>query len=120
MDRHGVIQGLFGSPRALVGMIHVGALPGTPGAHIMIPINPKPTKSSITDVAADPVTQATLVLPNDLRAGATVYTYDANGDRKVLRKGTNQIECTPKGDDGFTWCYNVAGAARRCCNPGET
>ena len=88
-------------------------LPGTPGAHIMIPINPKPTKSSITDVAADPVAQATLPLPNDLRAGATVYTYDANGDRKILRKGTNQIECTPRGDDGFTWCYNVAGAARR-------
>lgn len=88
-------------------------LPGTPGAHIMIPINPKPAKSTITDVAADPVTQATLPLPADLRAGATVYTYDANGDRKVLRKGTNQIECTPKGDDGFTWCYNVSGAARR-------
>jgi hypothetical protein len=88
-------------------------LPGTPGAHIMIPINPKPTKSSITDVAADPTAQATLPLPNDLRAGATVYTYDANGDRKILRKGTNQIECTPRGDDGFTWCYNVAGAARR-------
>lgn len=88
-------------------------LPGTPGAHIMIPINPKPAKSTITDVAADQVAQATLPLPADLRAGATVYTYDANGDRKVLRKGTNQIECTPKGDDGFTWCYNVAGAARR-------
>lgn len=88
-------------------------LPGTPGAHIMIPINPKPTKSSITDEASDPVTQATLVLPNDLRAGATVYKYDANGERQVLRKGTNQIECMPKGADGFTWCYNVAGAARR-------
>ncbi|HTR96339.1 MAG TPA: BtpA/SgcQ family protein [Candidatus Acidoferrales bacterium] len=24
---------LFGAPRALIGMIHVGALPGTPGAH---------------------------------------------------------------------------------------
>lgn len=88
-------------------------LPGTPGAHIMIPINPKPAKSTITDVATDPVTQATLPLPADLRAGATVYTYDEQGNRKVLRKGTNQIECTPKGADGFTWCYNVAGAARR-------
>lgn len=88
-------------------------LPGTPGAHIMIPINPKPTKTSITDVAADPVTQATLPLPQDLRAGATVYTYDANGDRKVLRPGTNQIECMPRGDDGFTWCYNKSGGPRR-------
>jgi hypothetical protein len=88
-------------------------LPGTPGAHIMIPINPKPTKTSITDQAADPVTQATQPLPQDLRAGATVYTYDANGDRKVLRQGTNQIECMPRGDDGFTWCYNKSGGPRR-------
>ena len=88
-------------------------LPGTPGAHIMIPINPKPTKTSITDVAADPVAQATLPLPLDMRAGATVYTYDANGARKVLRPGTNQLECMPRGADGFTWCYNTVSAARR-------
>lgn len=88
-------------------------LPGTPGAHIMIPINPKPTKTTITDQAADPVAQATLPLPLDMRAGATVYTYDANGDRKVLRPGTNQIECMPRGADGFTWCYNKAGGPRR-------
>lgn len=88
-------------------------LPGTPGAHIMIPINPKPTKTTITDQAADPVAQATLPLPLDMRAGATVYTYDANGDRKVLRPGTNQLECMPRGSDGFTWCYNKAGGPRR-------
>lgn len=88
-------------------------LPGTPGAHIMIPINPKPTKTTITDEAADPVTQATLPLPMDMRAGATVYTYDATGARKVLRQGTNQLECMPRGDDGFTWCYNKVSAARR-------
>lgn len=88
-------------------------LPGTPGAHIMIPINPKPTKTTITDQAADPVTQATLPLPLDMRAGATVYTYDTSGDRKVLRQGTNQIECMPRGDDGFTWCYNKSGGPRR-------
>ncbi len=88
-------------------------LPGTPGAHIMIPINPKPTKTSITDKAADPVAQATLPLPLDMRAGATVYTYDAVGDRKVLRPGTNQLECMPRGDDGFTWCYNKDGGPRR-------
>ncbi len=88
-------------------------LPGTPGAHIMIPINPKPAKSTISDVAADPVEQATLPLPLDLRAGATVYTYDEKGARKVLRQGTNQIECMPRGADDFTWCYNKAGGARR-------
>jgi uncharacterized protein len=30
MDRRGVIPALFGAPRALIGMIHVGALPGAP------------------------------------------------------------------------------------------
>lgn len=32
MDRQGVIASIFGAPRALVGMIHLGALPGTPGS----------------------------------------------------------------------------------------
>ena len=32
MDRHGTMQHLFGARRALIGMIHVGALPGTPRA----------------------------------------------------------------------------------------
>ena len=31
MDRKGVIGSIFGVPRALVGMIHLQALPGTPG-----------------------------------------------------------------------------------------
>jgi hypothetical protein len=89
-------------------------LPGTPGAHIMIPINPPVKETKVTDVAADPIAQATLPLPEDLRAGATVYSYDkATGERKVLRPGTNFVECTPKGDDGFTWCYNKVSAARR-------
>jgi len=90
-------------------------LPGTPGAHVMIPINPAVKNTTVTDEAADPITQATLPLPEDLRPGATVYTYDkATGARKVLREGTNQIECTPRNpDDGFTWCYNKVGAPRR-------
>ena len=32
MDRRGAIAALFGTPRALVGAVHVGALPGTPGS----------------------------------------------------------------------------------------
>lgn len=88
--------------------------PGTPGAHVMIPINPKPAKSVVTDVAPDEVTQATLPLPEDLRAGATVYKYNpATGARIILRKGSNGLECTPRGDDGFTWCYNEVTAPRR-------
>ena len=89
-------------------------LPGTPGAHIMIPINPAVKVSTVTDEAADPIAQATLPLPEDLRAGATVYTYDkATGARQVLRQGSNFVECMPRGDDGFTWCYNKVSAARR-------
>src|SRR4029077_9583159 len=90
-------------------------LPGTPGAHVMIPINPAVKNSTITDVAADPIAQAVLPLPEDLRAGATVYTYDkATGARQVLRQGTNAVECQPKTpDDGFTWCYNKVTAPRR-------
>jgi hypothetical protein len=89
-------------------------LPGKPGAHIMIPINPPAKPSSITDVAPDEITQATLPLPEDLRAAATVYKYDAKtGERIVLRKGTNSVECIPRAEDGFTWCYNTVSAPRR-------
>ena len=89
-------------------------LPGTPGAHIMIPINPPVKPSSVTDVAPDEITQATLPLPDDLRAEASVYKYDAKtGERVWLRKGTNFAECMPRGADGFTWCYNRATAPRR-------
>ena len=89
-------------------------LPGTPGAHIMIPINPPAKNSTITDQAPDEIAQATLPLPDDLRAGATVYKYDPKtGERIVLRKGTNHIECTPRGADDFTWCYNTVTAPRR-------
>jgi hypothetical protein len=89
-------------------------LPGTPGAHIMIPINPPAKESTVTDQAADEVTQATLPLPEDLRQGASVYKYDEKtGERVWLRKGTNFAECTPRGADGFTWCYNRITAPRR-------
>ena len=89
-------------------------LPGTPGAHIMIPINPPVKSSTVTDAASDEITQATLPLPDDLRKEASVYKYDTKtGERIWLRKGTNFAECTPRGDDGFTWCYNRATAPRR-------
>ncbi len=89
-------------------------LPGTPGAHIMIPINPPAKSSSISDEAPDEIAQATLPLPEDLRGGATIYKYDAKtGERIVLRKGTNFVECMPRDADGFTWCYNVVTAPRR-------
>jgi hypothetical protein len=89
-------------------------LPGTPGAHIMIPINPPVKSSTVTDAASDEISQATLPLPDDLRKEASVYKYDPKtGERIWLRKGTNFAECTPRADDGFTWCYNRATAPRR-------
>lgn len=61
----------------------------------------------------DQVAQAVLPLPMDLRAGATVVMYDkTTGERKVLRQGTNQVECEPKAEDGFTRCYNKVTAPR--------
>lgn len=61
------------------------------------------------------VSQAVLPLPEDLRAGATVVTYDATtGARNVLREGNNAVECQPKSPtDGFTRCYNKILGPRR-------
>lgn len=60
------------------------------------------------------IAQAVLPLPEDLRAGATVVQHDpATGERHVLRQGSNFVECQPKGEDGFTWCYNKSQAPRR-------
>jgi hypothetical protein len=65
--------------------------------------------------SADPrIAEAVKPLPEDLRAGATVVAYDqTTGARKVLRQGTNEIECQPKADDGFIRCYNKILAPRR-------
>ncbi len=88
---------------------------GTSGAHVMIPINPPPARSTITDQAADEISQAVLPLPEDLRAGATVYTYDrTTGARKVLRQGTNDFECQPRDPDTlFTRCADKITGPRR-------
>src|SRR5437667_2240084 len=60
------------------------------------------------------IADAVQILPPDLRAGATVVTYDAStGARTVLRQGTNYIECQPRMADGFTRCYNKSLAPRR-------
>jgi len=88
---------------------------GTPGAHLMIPING--TALSNTGGAADradtkavddPVAQAVLPLPEDLRDGATVVTYDPKtGERRVLRQGTNSLVCWPRdAETGYTRCYH--------------
>lgn len=92
---------------------------GTPGAHLMIPINGTELSNpsagvEVLDTKAieNPVEQATLPLPLDLRDGATVVYYDDNGDRNVIREGTNMMECTARNEaTGFTRCYHKGLAA---------
>ena len=64
--------------------------------------------------SADDIAKALLPLPEDLKTGAAVYEYDAKGDRKVWRAGTNHVECMPMDKkDGFTRCYSKTTADRR-------
>lgn len=94
---------------------------GTPGAHLMIPINSTELSNAGAGVERmdtralyekDPVGHATLPLPEDLREGATVVTYDDAGNREVLREGTNMLECTTRNEaTGFTRCYHEGLAA---------
>ena len=86
---------------------------GTSSAHVMIPINS--TESSNMGFATtrlntmaimNTVEQATLPLPEEFRADATVVQYvPGTGAREVLRQGTNMIECHPRAENGFTRCY---------------
>src|SRR5213075_3216065 len=45
VDSRGIIKSLFGVPRALIGVIHAQALPGTPGNRLAV--------SAIAQAAAD-------------------------------------------------------------------
>jgi hypothetical protein len=47
VDSKGIIQSLFGVPRALIGVIHAGALPGTPG-----------NRQSVATIAGDAAAEA--------------------------------------------------------------
>ena len=72
-------------------------------AAIAISISARPIVNAAPQTASadQQIAEATRILPEDLRAGATVVTYDATGARKVLRQGTNFVECQPKMADGF-------------------
>ena len=62
---------------------------------------------------ADPISHATLPLPIDLRDGAQVVTYDSDGNRQVLREGTNHIECVTRDEaTGFTRCGHKSLSAQ--------
>jgi hypothetical protein len=72
------------------------------------------TPPALAASADELIAQAVTPLPDDLRAGATVLTYDTTtGARKVLRQGTNGIECQPENSwDEFTRCYSKLIAPR--------
>jgi len=59
------------------------------------------------------IAKAISPLPEDLRAEATVYTYDDNGDRVTLRAGSNHVECQPTDAEGFTRCNPINQRGRR-------
>jgi hypothetical protein len=58
------------------------------------------------------IQRATLPLPEELRADATVFFYDESGERVVLRTGTNHVECQPKQVDGYTRCSSTSSSER--------
>jgi hypothetical protein len=93
---------------------------GTPAAHLMIPINGTELSNpggaamrASTKTVTDPIEQALLPLPEDLKAGATVARYDAKtGKREVLRQGTSTIECQPYDPETqFIRCYHASRVA---------
>ena len=59
------------------------------------------------------IEKAVSPLPMDLRADATVYTYDDAGNRVTLKAGSNHVECQPTDEEGFTRCGPVSQRARR-------
>ena len=59
------------------------------------------------------IEQAVLPLPEDLRAGAAVFDYNDDGQRIMLRGGSNHVECKPRDENGFTSCFGKSTAARR-------
>ena len=85
------------------------------GAVALLALMSPPAVSQASAQSNDAVIkEAVQPLPDDLKAGATVVTYDEKtGERKVVRQGTNYIECQPKAKDGFVRCYNKVLAPRR-------
>ncbi|MGI9262373.1 MAG: hypothetical protein ACR2QR_10085 [Woeseiaceae bacterium] len=62
---------------------------------------------------AEKIAQAVLPLPEELQAGAAVYEYNDDGQRMLLRGGSNHVECKPRDENGFTSCTSKQTAANR-------
>lgn len=60
------------------------------------------------------IERAVLPLPQSLRDGAGVYTYDPDSGARIdLREGSNAVECKIRDDNAHTWCYPKSTAERR-------
>ncbi len=83
-------------------------------AALVMLVSPVAVSQASAQSNEDKIKEAVQPLPDDLKAGATVVTYDEKtGERVVLRQGTNFIECQPKAKDGFVRCYNKVLVPRR-------
>ncbi len=83
-------------------------------AALVMLVSPVAVSQASAQSNEDKIKEAVQPLPDDLKAGATVVSYDEKtGDRVVLRQGTNFIECQPKAKDGFVRCYNKVLSPRR-------
>ena len=69
--------------------------------------------SSVAQVTDEMVARALLPLPENMRANASVITYDENGARQVLRTGASNLECRTKDENEHTLCYPKSMATRR-------
>ena len=65
MDRRAVVNSVFGVPRALIGVIHVGALPGTPSS-----------RKSVVEIAEDAVREARAYAAAGFHGLAIENTHD--------------------------------------------
>src|SRR5258708_36836997 len=81
---------------------------------MLVAASPSVVRTAYAQKKDQDIAEATRPLPDDLKAGATVVSYDAKtGARNVVRQGTNFIECQPKAADGFVRCYNKTLPPRR-------
>lgn len=65
MDTKGIVKSVFGVPRALIGVIHVGALPGTPSS-----------RKSVAEIAEDAVREARVYEAAGFHGLAIENTHD--------------------------------------------
>ena len=71
MDTQSIIESLFGAPRALIGMVHVGALPGTPA-----------NQASLSEICKSAAAEARLLT----EAGVDGIMLENMHDRPYLKR----------------------------------